>query len=118
MSKIAIVVLTDTEGGEGLGRVVNALTAAKEFKEAGDQVQVIFSGTGTKWIGRLSQPSHKLHGLYQELNGEVTGACGFCAVAFGVADSVKSAGVELLEGYGSNMSYRQLIQDGYQVLTF
>lgn len=118
MSKIAIVILTDTEGGEALGRVVNALTAAKEFKEAGDNVKVIFSGTGTKWVGQLAQSDHNLHGLYQGLNGQIAGACGFCAGAFGVADAVKSAEVCLLEDYGSNMSYRQLISDGYQLLTF
>ena len=118
MSKIAIVVLTDTEGNEALGKIVNALTAAKEFKDGGDDVQVIFTGTGTKWIGQLTQPDHKLHGLFTELKDDVTGACSFCATAFGVADSVQSARVSMLEDYGANMSYRQLINDGFQVLTF
>ena len=33
MTKVAIVTLMDTESNEGLGRVVNALSVAKEFKE-------------------------------------------------------------------------------------
>lgn len=118
MSKVAIVILTDTEGGEALGRVVNALTAAKEFKDGGDQVQVVFTGAGTKWVGELAKPGHKLHGVYAELQDQVTGACGFCAGAFGASDTVKSAGVRLLEDYGTNMSFRNLVKDGYQVLTF
>ena len=118
MSKTAIVILTDTEGNESLGRIVNALTAAKEFKEAGDDVQVIFTGAGTRWVGELAKPDHKLHGLFKEVRGQVAGACGFCAGAFEVADSVKSAEVSLLEDYGSNMSYRKLTSDGYQILTF
>ena len=118
MSKVAIVVLTDTEGGEALGRVVNALNAAKEFQGAGDDVKVVFSGAGTKWVGQLAQPEHKLHPLYEELNGQVAGACGYCADAFGVADSIQSAGVALLEDFGPNMSYRQLVNEGYQVLNF
>lgn len=118
MSNIAIVILTDTEGSEGLGRVVNALTAAKEFKEGGDHVKVAFTGAGTKWVGELTKPDHKLHSVFNELKDQITGACSFCAGAFGVDESVQSAGVNLLEEYGTNMSFRQLIQDGYHVLTF
>lgn len=118
MSKIAIVILTDTEGGEALGRVVNALTAAQEFKEGGDDIQVVFTGAGTKWIGELSKPDHKLHETYKKLKDCVAGACGYCAGAFGVADTVKAAGVCLLNDYGTNMSFRKLVLGGYQVLTF
>ncbi len=118
MSKVAFVILSDTEGKEALGRIVNGLTAAKEFKQGGDDIKVIFSGAGAKWIGELTNPKHDLHGLYAELQPNISGACSFCAGAFGVADSVKSAGVDLLEDYGTNMSYRQLVSDGYQVLTF
>jgi hypothetical protein len=35
MTKVAILILADTESNEGLGRVVNALSVAKEFKEEG-----------------------------------------------------------------------------------
>ena len=35
MTKVAIVTLTDTGSNDGLGRVVNALSVAKEFKEEG-----------------------------------------------------------------------------------
>lgn len=118
MSNIAIVILTDTEGNEALGRIVNALTAAKEFKEGGDHIKVIFTGAGTKWVGELAKSDHNLNSVYSELKDQIAGACGFCAGAFGVDESVQSAGVCMLEEYGSNMSYRQLIQDGYQILTF
>jgi len=35
MTKASIVTLTNTESNEGLGRVVNALSGTKEFKEEG-----------------------------------------------------------------------------------
>ena len=35
MTKVAIVILADTETNEGLGRVVNFLSVAKEFNEEG-----------------------------------------------------------------------------------
>lgn len=48
MAKVAIVVLAGTETHEGLGRVVNALEAAKELKEGNDEVRIIFDGAGTR----------------------------------------------------------------------
>ena len=53
MPKVAIVVLADTDTHEGLGRVVNAMEAVKEFKDAHDDVQLIFDGAGPKWIPEL-----------------------------------------------------------------
>lgn len=118
MNKVAIVVLADTSEADGLGRVVNALMAAKEFVEGKDDVQIVFSGAGTKWLGELSNPKHKLHSVYTSLKGHIAGACGFCATAFGVADSVKGSGARILEEYGTNMSFRRLLKDGYQIITF
>ena len=118
MSKVAIVILSDTEGGEALGRVVNALTAAKEYGEGGDTVKVVFTGAGTKWVNELASPDHKLHELFASLKRQIEGACGYCAGAFGVSAEVESCGVRLLEDYGSNMSFRKLTSQGFQILTF
>ena len=118
MSKVAIVILADTEGGESLGRVVNALTAAKEFQAGKDDVQVMFTGAGTKWIGELEKEAHQLHALYGEVKGVISGACSYCANAFGVSKEIEMSGVPQLEEYGPYMSFRQLIQEGYQVLMF
>lgn len=118
MKKIAIVVLADTSEADGLGRIVNALMAAKEFADGKDDVQVIFSGAGTKWLVELANPKHKLHDAYNSIKGRITGACGFCATAFGVAGTAKENGVRILEEYGTNMSFRKLLENGYQVITF
>ncbi len=56
MVKFAIVVFADTETHEGCRRVVNALEAVKEFKDAHDDVQLIFDGAGPKWIPELETP--------------------------------------------------------------
>ena len=53
MAKAAEVVFADTGSPEGLGRVVNALTTAHEFKDAGDGIVVVFDGAGTKWVAEL-----------------------------------------------------------------
>lgn len=118
MERIAIVVLADTDQSDSMGRIVNALMAAREYKEAGDDVQLIFTGTGTKWVAALSDPAHAAHGMYAAVKDRVAGACGFCAAAYGQTDAVESCGVPVLKEYGDNMSFRRLTQAGYQVLTF
>lgn len=118
MNKVAIVILTDTSQADGLGRVLNALMAAKEFVEGKDDVQVVFSGAGTKWLIELANPKHQLHDVYKSVKGQIAGACGFCAAAFGVTDTAKKSGIPILEEYGTNMSFRDLVGKGYQVITF
>ena len=118
MAKAASVVFADTDRPEGMGRVVNALTTAKEFKEAGDEAVVIFDGAGTKWIPELSRADHKYHGLFEEVRDVVGGACSYCAAAYGVKEQVEQAEVKLLEEYEGHPSLRTLIGDGYAVVTF
>ena len=83
MARAASIVFADTDRPEGLGRVVNALTTAKEFKEAGDEAVVIFDGAGTKWVAELAREDHKYHGLFEEVRDVVGGACSYCAAAYG-----------------------------------
>ena len=118
MSKVAIVVLSDTDTHEDLGRVVNALEAGKEFKDAHDDVRLIFDGAGSKWIPELEKPDHKLHGLYVAVKDRISGACEFSAVAFGVKDKVVACGVKLTEECDGHSSFKKLIAHDYQVITF
>jgi hypothetical protein len=118
MARAASVVFADTDRPEGMGRVVNALTTAKEFREAGDEAVVIFDGAGTKWVAELLRENHKYHGLFEDVRGVVGGACSYCAGAHGVKEEVEEAGVRLLEEYEGHPSLRTLIRDGYAVVTF
>ena len=47
--KAAIVILSDPKSGseEALGRVFNALAAAYDFQQNGEEVTVLFQGVGT-----------------------------------------------------------------------
>lgn len=118
MLKVAIVVLADTDTLGDMGRVVNAMEAVKEFKEAGDDVQMIFDGAGTKWIGELSRPDHNYHEIFNEVRDKITGACEYCANAFQVASEVSQADIEFMGDYEGHPSFRKLVADGYQVITF
>lgn len=97
--KVAIIVLADNETHEGLGRVVNAMVAAQELHQAGDDVQIIFDGGGTVWPGQLAQPDHAPHPLWESVHDVVAGACDDCAEAFEATDQVRQAGVTLLDDY-------------------
>ena len=71
--------------------------AAKEFTEAGDDVQLIFDGAGTQWLGLLSDPEHKAHRLFEHVRDVVSGACGYCSRAFDAEEGVHHAHIKLLE---------------------
>ncbi len=116
--KVAIVVLADNERHEGLGRVVNAMIATSELHEAGDDVKLLFDGGGTVWPGELAKDDHAAHGLWESVHEVVAGACSYCADAFEARTGVEQAGVKLLEEFKRHPSFRSLLQDGYQLITF
>jgi hypothetical protein len=118
MNKVAIVVLADAETHGDLGRVTNAMMTAREFNEAGDEVELIFDGAGTRWPGILADSDHKSHGLFEQVEDVISGACGFCARAFEAEEAVKQAKVGLLEEYHDHPSIRRLVDSGHQVITF
>ncbi|HSA56581.1 MAG TPA: hypothetical protein VLE53_12810 [Gemmatimonadaceae bacterium] len=59
MPNTTIIVLADPNNGEeALGRVFNALAAAWDFKRQHHPVQLVFQGTGTRWLSALDKPDH------------------------------------------------------------
>lgn len=94
------------------------MVAAQELHQAGDDVQLIFDGGGTVWPGKLAQPDHVAHQLWESVHDVVAGACDYCAEAFDVTDQVRQAGVTLLDDYKRHPSIRTLLHDGYELLTF
>jgi hypothetical protein len=116
--KAAIILFADTDRPEGMGRMANALTSAREFKEAGDEIVVIFDGAGVKWVPELADEGHKYHALLEEVRDVVAGACVYCSRAYGVKEQVEAAHVAFLDEFRGHPSIRSLVADGHQVLTF
>jgi hypothetical protein len=119
-----VVVLSDPSGGdEAIGRVFNALAAAKDFAETGNGVTVLFQGAGTRWAGVLADPTHPLHALYATVRPNIAGASDACATFFGARDGVDAAGLDAvaenhIDGVGGLPSLAALVAGGYAVLTF
>jgi zona occludens toxin (predicted ATPase) len=67
--KAAIILFADTETPEGMGRMANALTTVKEFKDAGDDAVLIFDGAGTRWVPQLAEEDNKYHGMLEDIRG-------------------------------------------------
>ncbi len=78
--KAAIIVLSDPKSGseEALGRVFNALAAAYDFKQQGDEVTVRFQGAG-----ELGQAEHPAHIIFEAVKDKVAGVSCGCADVFG-----------------------------------
>ena len=113
--KVAVIVLADPGRDESLGRVYNALEAVTEFKKSGDDVKLYFDGAGTRWLSELADVDHPAHGFYEEAKDAIAGACSGCAAVF---DADKGENDALLEALSSTVSYRDILVQGYQILTF
>lgn len=117
MVKAAIIVLAGTDSHADLGRVTNALQAAKEFTDGGDDVELIFDGAGTQWVRELEDESHTAHSLYDAVSDHVQ-VCDFCADAFDVGDAVDESDADRVAEFQGHPSVRDLVVDGYEVITF
>lgn len=124
--KAAIVVLSDPKSGsqeEALGRVFNALAAAYDFKQRGDDVSVLFQGAGTRWIGELAKEDHPAHALYKEVEDTIAGVSCGCADVFGGGEEAQASGFDLITdnpvpGTTGLPSLAALVSAGRSVLTF
>lgn len=125
MSKTAIVILSDPQSGseEALGRLFNALFVAYELKEKGQEVALIFQGTGTRWVSEIAKSGHPAHGLYEAVKDVVVGVCGGCADVFGATAGAEATGLPLLRerniaGIAGIIDLSRYLDEGYRLLTF
>jgi hypothetical protein len=122
--KTAIIIISDPKAGEeALARVFNGLAVAAEGKQAGDEVEVSFIGTGTRWPTELSKVNNPVNGLYDTVRDLVVGASCACAAAFGASEGLKACGVEekkenSLPGTPGLLSLRRYQTEGWQILIF
>lgn len=123
--RAAIFVLSDPKNGgeEALGRVFNALGAAYEYKQSGDDVTVTFQGTGTRWVAELSKAEHPLNALFTAVLDTVTGVSCGCSDVFGAHEDAENSGFSVVKenavpGTSGLASFRKLAKEGYQILIF
>ncbi len=123
--KATIIILSDPKNGseEALGRVFNGLATAYDFKQAGDDVSVVFQGTGTRWIGELTKKDHPAQELFEAVKDQVAGVSCGCADVFGASEDAEQSGLDLIKenpvpGTRGMASLRKYAAEGSTILTF
>lgn len=123
--KTAILVHSDPKTGseEALGRVFNALAVAYDLKEKGDDVRVLFLGTGTRWLAELTRPENPVHGLFDAVQDKIEGVSRACADVFGATEDARNLGYNFVSenavpGTTGLPSVSKLMADGYSVLVY
>jgi hypothetical protein len=91
---------------------------ALEHIESGGDVQVIFDGAGTQTAAEFAKADHKYHDLFEKVRKRIAGVCSYCANAFKVKEKIEAAGLPLSDQFKGHPSFKQLIDQGYNVLTF
>ena len=123
--KVTIIILSDPKNGseEALGRAFNGLAAAYDFKQAGDEVSIVFQGAGARWIGELNQKQHPAHDLFHAVKDQVAGVSCGCADVFGGTEEAEKAWLDLIKensvpGTRGMASLRKYAAEGSTILTF
>jgi hypothetical protein len=118
--KYAVILQAGKESHEGMARAVHAFLYAKELKEHGHEVVLIFDGAGTEWAEELSSPESQsqLKPMYDQLHqaGIVEIICDFCAGAFGVKERLAQREWVLTAEYTGHPSIAKWADQGYQLL--
>lgn len=123
--KAAVIIMSDPKAGteDALGRLFNGLAAAYDFKHQGDDVTILFQGTGTRWAGEITKPDHPAHQLYKAVEDKVAGVSCGCADVFGASDDAVKNGFDLIKdsplpGTSGVPSLRKLTAEGYSIMVF
>lgn len=122
--KTAIVIFSDPVHGkdEALGRLFNALFLALELQEKQQEVEIVFQGAGTRWIGEIASPQHPAHPLYQALQERIV-ICGGCADIFDATARAETAAVRIIRekqipGTNGIVDLSRYLDQGARLLTF
>lgn len=116
--KVAIVIYASLAEHGGHSRAYRALSTAQEFKNAKDDVVIVFDGAGTETLNTLAQAEHPDAALVNSLREHILGACFVCAKSYGVQTELEEKGFRLLRDHKGHASLRKLMAEGRTILTF
>lgn len=114
--KVAIFIYEPIEGDAS--RVYRALRTAYEFVSSGDEVAIVFDGSGTEALAEMLRTGGKFHSLYQLIQNHIAGACKVCSKSHQVADLIAEADIELLDEFEGEASVRKYVASGYTILNY
>jgi hypothetical protein len=115
--KVAVVIYSNVTT-EAASRAYRAFGFVAELLAKGDDVTVIFDGGGSATLAAVLDPKHDLHRAWTRAAPALRGVCGYCARAYGAAETLKAAGVTFLTEDHGHASLRDLLSEGRQIITF
>ena len=100
-------------------RVMHAFVFARDVGERGGEATIILEGESPKWLLALTNPKHKLHGMYEKVKGAglIGAVCRACAVQAGAVEAAEAEGLSLVGDAFGHVSLSQYIEQGYHVVT-
>ena len=122
-TKHAIVILAPEETPEGRGRILHALTTARDLASANADVEIYFDGIGvtclTAFHVRDNQFTQNYSGLFESIRPLIRGTCDFCTRRrFDAAEAAAALDVAIVGGEDQHHSLASLILNGCQIHTF
>ncbi len=122
MSKFAIILQAGPGTHESHARMFHSMVYARELRETGHDVRLVFDGAATEWLGRWGNPQNDddrgMGGFFTQLKdaGLAYAVCDFCSGVFKVRDQLKQQGEPLEAAYMNHPSIARLVGDGFQLL--
>ncbi|NBU22820.1 MAG: sulfur reduction protein DsrE [Actinobacteria bacterium] len=114
--KVAIFIYEPIDGDAS--RVYRALRTAHEFVSSGDEVAIVFDGSGTEALAEILRPGGKFNSQFLRVKEQIAGACKVCSKSHQVADQIAEAGIELLDEFEGEASVRKYLASGYAILNY
>ncbi len=122
MTKFAIILQAGPGSHESHARMFHSMVYAKELRETGHDVRLIFDGAATEWLAKWGNPQDNddrmMGGFFTQLKdaGLAYAVCDFCSTAFHVRDQLQTQGEPLTAEYMNHPSIATLVGDGYQLI--
>ncbi|MBA2862187.1 DsrE family protein [Methanococcus maripaludis] len=115
--KACFLIFTYDKGGKPYVPIIfHALLFAKEMKEKGDDVKIVFEGEAVKWFNEILKPDHPLKTHVEALKDNFV-ACEACSHMFDVFTSIKGK-IAIENELHGHVSLRKYLDNGYTVVEF
>lgn len=116
-NRVAVIIYSNVTT-EAPSRAYRAFGFVAELLAHGDDVALIFDGGGSATLAAVLSRKHDLYKAYAAAAPALRGVCGYCAGAYGVADTLKAADVPFLVDDRGHASLRLMLDEQRQIVTF
>ncbi|MCO4746262.1 MAG: DsrE family protein [Proteobacteria bacterium] len=125
MKKVAIVTHMEHASPADRGRMAHALHLARDLKDGGAEVKLVFGGKSVDWLAQLTNPERDKEHPFVRAYGNVfdavrdhAEACNFCCIRFDATESVQAAGIPIRGEGKDHMNLAAYVLDGWELITF